>query len=199
MGSVKVGKVGVDDPLVLWAGGPRSTSDVGTYDSLWVRLVDLPGSAPGPSLDARPCDVIVEVEDVTAPWNDGPLADPRRRRVGHGGAKRATPDATLSVQSLGAAYLGAGNLVAQHRAGLVAEQRAGAVGELSGRCGRRSPRPSPSTSSRRSSRSEAPAEDRPSRPRPPHDPPGPRTEDTQSPTLLGESADSSPGMSVPCP
>ena len=52
MGSVSLSKVGVDDPLFLWAGGPRSTSDVGTYDSLWVRLVDLPGGPAGSDMGA---------------------------------------------------------------------------------------------------------------------------------------------------
>ena len=70
MGSVSIGKVGVDDPLVLWAGGPRSTSDVGTYDSLWVRLVDLPEALQARTW-TQPCDVTVEVEDANAPWNQG--------------------------------------------------------------------------------------------------------------------------------
>ena len=131
MATVKVGKVGVDDPLFLWTGGPRSTSDVGTYDSLWLRIVDLPDA-----LEARawtqPCDVVVEVEDVHAPWNHG------RWRIhadasGQATVERTSADAevTLAIGSLGAAYLGGGNLVAQLRAGLVDEQRAGAVAELS--------------------------------------------------------------------
>ena len=86
MGSVSIGKVGVDDPLVLWAGGPRSTSDVGTYDSLWVRLVDLPGSAPGPNLDPT-VRRHRRGRGRQRPLEPGPLADPRRRhRSGHGGA-----------------------------------------------------------------------------------------------------------------
>ncbi|HEY8306174.1 MAG TPA: GNAT family N-acetyltransferase [Lapillicoccus sp.] len=131
MGTVKVGKVGADDPLVLWTGGPRSTSDVGTFDSLWVRIVDLPEA-----LEARtwtqPCDVVLEVADVHAPWNDG------RWRIHADASGQASVDATsadaevtLPIQALGAAYLGGGNLAAQHRAGLVAEQRVGAVRELS--------------------------------------------------------------------
>jgi predicted acetyltransferase len=131
MGNVSIGKVGVDDPLILWAGGPRSTSDVGTYDSLWVRLVDLPEALHARTW-TQPCDVTVEVEDANAPWNQG------RWRIHADAAGQATvertsadADVTLPIQALGAAYLGGGNLVAQHRAGLVAEQRAGAVRELS--------------------------------------------------------------------
>jgi GNAT superfamily N-acetyltransferase len=131
MGSVTVSKVGIDDPLLLWAGGHRSTSDVGTYDSLWVRLVDLPEA-----LQARTwteaCDVVVDVNDIQAPWNQG------RWRIHADATGSATveqtsadADLTLPMRTLGAAYLGGGNLVAQHRAGLVNELRPGAVAELS--------------------------------------------------------------------
>lgn len=108
MGSVSIGKVGVDDPLVLWAGGPRSTSDVGTYDSLWVRLVDLPEALQARTW-TQPCDA-----------------------TGQASVERTSADAdvALPVQALGAAYLGGGNLMAQHRAGLLTEHRAGAVREL---------------------------------------------------------------------
>jgi GNAT superfamily N-acetyltransferase len=130
MGSVKVGTVGVEDPLLLWAGGPRATSDVATYDSLWVRLVDL-----AEALEARawsaPCDVTVEVADLAAPWNAGTwriLAD----ETGTAVVRRtdAGPDVRLPVEAMGGAYLGGGNLVALHRAGLVEECRPGAVAEL---------------------------------------------------------------------
>ena len=50
IGTVKVSTVGVDDPLLLWVGGPRATAEVATYDSLWVRLVDLPEA-----LEAQQC------------------------------------------------------------------------------------------------------------------------------------------------
>ena len=75
MGSVSIGKVGVDDPLLLWAGGPRSTSDVGTYDSLWVRLVDLP-EALGPHLDPA-VRRHRRGRGHQRPLEPGPLADPR--------------------------------------------------------------------------------------------------------------------------
>lgn len=130
IGTVKVGTVGVDDPLLLWAGGPRATSDVATYDSLWVRLVDLPEALQDRTWSA-PCDVVIEVADTTAPWNDGSW------RIAADDAGEATVDRTtaesdvrLRVDALGAAYLGGGNLVALQRAGLVTERRKGAVAEL---------------------------------------------------------------------
>jgi predicted N-acetyltransferase YhbS len=130
IGTVKVGNVGLDDPLLLWAGGPRATSDVATYDSLWVRLVDL-----AEALEARtwsaPCDVVVEVADAAAPWNQGSW----RVRADQTGAATvesttAESDVRLQVEALGAAYLGGGNLVALQRAGLVEERRKGAVAQL---------------------------------------------------------------------
>lgn len=130
IGTVKVGTVGVDDPLLLWVGGPRATSDVATYDSLWVRLVDLPEALQDRTWSA-PCDVVIEVVDTTAPWNDGSwrvVSDD----AGVATVERTTTesDVRLRVEALGAAYLGGGNLVAMRRAGLVAERRKGAVDEL---------------------------------------------------------------------
>jgi GNAT superfamily N-acetyltransferase len=130
IGTVKVGCVGVDDPLLQWVGGPRSTSDVATYDSLWVRLVDLPQALQARSWSA-PCDVVVEVADDAAPWNEGSWRI-RASTDGEATVERTTTesDVRLGVGALGAAYLGGGNLVTQQRAGLVEERREGAVAEL---------------------------------------------------------------------
>jgi GNAT superfamily N-acetyltransferase len=130
VGTVKLARLGVDDPVLAWVGGPRGTSDLATYDSLWVRLVDLPAALQDRAWSA-PCDVVVEVADTAAPWNDGVW----RIQADDGGratVQRATtrPDLRLSVDALGAAYLGGGNLVALQRAGFVTEHRSGAVAEL---------------------------------------------------------------------
>lgn len=130
MGAVKVHTVGVDDPLTHWAAGPRATSDVETYDSLWVRLVDLPEALQDRSWSA-PCDVVVEVDDAHAPWNAGTW---RIHAAADGAAtvERTTSEADLRlpVAALGAVYLGGGNLVAMQRAGLVEERGRGAAAEL---------------------------------------------------------------------
>lgn len=130
MGTVKVGTVGVEDPLLHWVGGPRSTADVATYDSLWVRLVDLPEALQARTWSAT-CDVVVEVADATAPWNEGTWRI-RADRDGQASVERSTAEAEvrLGTEALGAAYLGGGNLVALRRAGLVTEGRRGAVAEL---------------------------------------------------------------------
>ena len=128
MGTVKLPEVAVDDPIWHWVG-PRSASDVIPVDSLWVRIVDLPAALPL-RWYAEACDVVVDVTDAHAPWQDG-----RWRIVvggGEGRAERTGADADieLPVAALGSAYLGGGNLVALLRAGQLTEKRAGAVGEL---------------------------------------------------------------------
>jgi GNAT superfamily N-acetyltransferase len=130
IGTVKVSTVGVEDPLLAWVGGPRSAADVATYDSLWVRLVDLDGALRDRAWSA-PCNVVVEVADRSAPWNEGRWRI-RATDAGDATVERSTAEADirLGVDALGAAYLGGGNLVARQRAGLVAERRKGAVAEL---------------------------------------------------------------------
>jgi predicted acetyltransferase len=130
IGTVKVKTVGVDDPLLLWVGGPRATSDVATFDSLWVRLVDLPEALQDRVWNA-PCEVVVEVVDAAASWNSGRWQI-RADDSGRASVERTTAEADmrLSVEALGAAYLGGSNLVAMQHAGLVAERRKGAVAEL---------------------------------------------------------------------
>jgi GNAT superfamily N-acetyltransferase len=130
IGTVKVGRIGADHPLLSWIGSPRSASDLATYDSLWVRLVDLPEALEDRAWSA-PCDVVVEVTDPAAPWNEGSW----RIRADDSGAARverttAESDVRLPVEALGAAYLGGGSLAALQHAGLVAERRSGAIAEL---------------------------------------------------------------------
>ena len=130
IGTVKVGTLGTDDPVLHWVAGPRATADVSTTDNLWVRLVQLPEA-----LQARawstPCAVVAAVADRAAPWNEGTwLLEADASGSASVTRSSADPEVSLDVASLGAAYLGGGNLVAAHRAGLVTEHRAGAVAEL---------------------------------------------------------------------
>ncbi len=128
-GSVKVHGIGEYDPLLSWVQGPRSLGALHPYDSLWVRLVDLPQALAQRGYEAD-CDVVVEVADEQAPWNAGRW----RIRVKDGVADvTATDDdaeLSLPVSALGAAYLGGSNLAALHRAGVVAEHRSGAARDL---------------------------------------------------------------------
>ena len=128
-GTIKVHGVGESDPLLSWVQGPRGLGDVRPFDSLWVRLVDLPEALARAGYEAD-CDVVVEVADEPAPWNAGRW----RIRVKDGTADvtRTDDDAEVSlpVTALGAAYLGGTNLAALHRAGVIAEHRPGAAREL---------------------------------------------------------------------
>lgn len=128
MGTTKLETVAADDPLLGWLGGPRDTGDLQTWDSTWVRLVDLGAAWPLRSFEGD-CDVVVEVEDRYAPWNAG-----RWRLTASGGsgvaARTSDPaDVTLDVAVLGAGFLGHG-IGGLLRAGLVREDRAEAYAEL---------------------------------------------------------------------
>lgn len=130
MGTAKIGTVAQDDPLLHWVGGPRATGDVKTYDSLWVRLVDLPEALQARAWSA-PCDVVVDVADEHAPWNQGRW----RIHAGPDGSAEVTrtdtpADLRVQVEALGGAYVGGGNLLTLQRAGLVEEARPGAATEL---------------------------------------------------------------------
>lgn len=128
--SVDLWGVDADDELLAWTHGPRGAAGVETYDSLWVRLVDLPAAVAQRSYDA-PCDVVVDVVDEAAPWNAGVwriVVDADRR--GDLTPTDRPPDLRLPVEAIGAAYLGAFSLVTRRRAGLVEELRPGAAAEL---------------------------------------------------------------------
>jgi GNAT superfamily N-acetyltransferase len=128
MGTTRLENVGIDDPILGWLGGPRGTGDLKTWDSTWVRLVDLEAAWALRAYEAD-CDVVVEVEDRHAPWNAG------RWRLtassGSGSAARTdeAADVTLDVSVLGAGFLGHG-IGGLLRAGLVGEHREGSYADL---------------------------------------------------------------------
>ena len=128
MGTTKLENIGADDPLLGWLGGPRDTGDLQTWDSTWVRLVDLGAAWPLRSFEGD-CDVVVEVEDRHAPWNAGRWRLTASRGSGSATRTDATADVTLDVAVLGAGFLGHG-IGGRLRAGLVQEHRTGAYAEL---------------------------------------------------------------------
>ena len=95
-------------------------------DGLWVRLVDVP-KALSERRYAAQGRVTFEVQDLFCPWNEG-------RYVAEGGpdgascvATDAEPDLVMSVNELGAAYLGGMSFRQLHRAGRVQEEQPGAL------------------------------------------------------------------------
>jgi predicted acetyltransferase len=130
----------VDDPLLHLLADPRRLR-VQVSDGLWARLVDV-GKALAQRRYASAADVVIEVTDGLLGENQGRW----RLSTGtgdQGGAfpagglpatcerTTASPDLTLPVHALGAAYLGGTRLGALARAGLVTEHRPGAVAALS--------------------------------------------------------------------
>ncbi|MCE0486122.1 GNAT family N-acetyltransferase [Ornithinimicrobium sediminis] len=129
-GSVSLPARGVDDPVLWWAGGPRSTSAKVT-DALWLRLVDVDRALSRRGY-AAPVDVVLEVADDTCPWN----ARRWRLTAGNDGvgtcvATEDPADLRLPVEVLGAAYAGGRSVAAQAAAGWVTEETPGAVVRLS--------------------------------------------------------------------
>ena len=128
--SITIPGVGADDPLLWWAGGPRGMG-VKTFDSLWLRLVDVGGALSARGYSSA-CDVVLDVVDPVCPWNQRTW----RLTVDPSGVATCAPttddaDLHLPVQSLGAAYLGSRNIAAQARQGLVTEVTAGSARLLS--------------------------------------------------------------------
>ncbi|MGF9754658.1 GNAT family N-acetyltransferase [Microvirga sp. 0TCS3.31] len=128
MGTTKLENVGVDDPILGWVGGPRGTGDLKTWDSTWVRLVDVEAAWPLRSYESD-CDVVVEVQDRHAPWNAGRWRLTATSGTGAAARTDSPADVSLDVAALGAGYLGHG-IGGLLRAGLVQEHRPGAYAEL---------------------------------------------------------------------
>jgi predicted acetyltransferase len=128
-GKITVGGVASTDPLLSWVEGPRGLGDVHPFDSLWLRLVDLPEALAARGYEGT-CDVVVEVADEPAPWNAGRWRIRVKDGVGEAARTDDEAEVSLPVAALGAAYLGGANLAEMHRAGVVGEHRTGAVREL---------------------------------------------------------------------
>jgi predicted acetyltransferase len=129
MGKVDVWNVAVDDPLLLWLDNIRAASPR-WLDALYVRVVDVPGALRSRAY-ARPVDVVLEVADPICPSNDGRwhlVADTDRVTCEH---TDRSPDLSMSVTELGAAYLGGTQLSDLGMAGRVAEHTPGALATAS--------------------------------------------------------------------
>ena len=128
--SIVIGGRAIDDPLLWWAGGPRALS-LKSFDSLWLRLVDVDAALTARGYSS-PCDISLAVVDPTCPWNQRTW----RLTVDQEGAATCMPttdeaDIRLPVQALGAAYLGSRTLATQAKEGLVNELRTGSLRLLS--------------------------------------------------------------------
>jgi len=107
----------VDEPLYWMLSDPRRLVRH-PHDSLWVRVVDVPGALEGRAYRAEGA-VTFRVRDPFCAW----VAGVYRLECGHGGAScrrvEATPDFELGAADLGACYLGGTRFAALARAGRV--------------------------------------------------------------------------------
>jgi predicted acetyltransferase len=128
-GTITIYGISSTDPVLSWVQGPRGLGDIKPYDSLWVRLVDLPAALATRGYEDD-CDVVVEVADEQAPGNAGRWRIQVKDGVAEATRSEDEAEVALPVAALGAAYLGLANLAEMHRAGVIAERRPGAVREL---------------------------------------------------------------------
>ncbi|HEV2372065.1 MAG TPA: GNAT family N-acetyltransferase [Streptosporangiaceae bacterium] len=133
----------VDDPLLHLLADPRRLR-ASVSDNLWVRLVDV-AAALTQRRYACPVDVVIDVTDRLCPPNEGhwrlatdTAGDGTSRATlaaeGFGGTCERTSapaDVALTVEALGAAYLGGTRLGTLARAGLATEATPGALAALS--------------------------------------------------------------------
>ena len=131
VGEVRAWRRPLDEPLLaMLADGRRARPAL--VDALWLRLVDLPEAMTRRQY-AAPADLVLEVSDPVIAANDGRW----RLRAGGPGAARAAcertsdaADVRLTVQTLGAAYLGGAQLSQFAAAGHVVELTPGALATL---------------------------------------------------------------------
>ena len=132
----------VDDPLLAMLADPRRAYPA-VSDALWVRLTDLP-AALCQRRYATGLDLVLDVIDPVLPDNagrwrlrsdgpgDGGPADGGPADRGQVACERSSSpaDVLLTVQAVGAAYLGAASLGQLAAAGHVRELTPGAAGRL---------------------------------------------------------------------
>jgi predicted acetyltransferase len=127
--SVTYGYAAVDEPLQYLINEPGRLA-ARIADSLWVRVVDVPAALAARRY-AAPVDVVLDVTDPLLPENAGRW----RLTGGPDGATCAATDApadlAVSINDLGAVYLGATRLTGLADAGRVRELRPGTLAPAS--------------------------------------------------------------------
>jgi predicted acetyltransferase len=122
----------IDDPLLAMLADARRAQPL-VSDALWVRLIDLPG-ALGQRRFASAVDVVLDVLDPFLPENAGRWRLASSGLAGDGTARcertTAAADILLSVDALGAGYLGGASFGQLAAAGHVTELTPGALALL---------------------------------------------------------------------
>jgi predicted acetyltransferase len=130
---VEFWSMALDEPLMYLVDEPR-TLGARRFDSLWIRLTDVPAALTARRYCA-PLDVVLEVSDAIIGENAGRWrlrsAGPAAVDVTCQPAAGMPADVALDVADLGTAYLGGATLAALAAAGRVRELRPGALAPLS--------------------------------------------------------------------
>lgn len=121
--------VAPDDPLLHLLEDERAAKPY-VRDNLWVRVLNVKAALEGRGYEAD-ANVVIEVADKQVPANAGRW----RVEISDGSATvtpapDATPDLSLNIQELGAAYLGGVRIEALTHASLVTEHTPGAASHL---------------------------------------------------------------------
>ncbi len=117
IGTIEMENASVDEPL-YWMLADSRRLERKSFDSIWVRLVDIEGALGGRkySTEGR---VVFRVDDPVLPWCDGTFEVEGGQEGAICRATNATPDVTLSAADLATVYLGGARLEALSRAGRV--------------------------------------------------------------------------------
>ncbi|HLZ23327.1 MAG TPA: GNAT family N-acetyltransferase [Ktedonobacterales bacterium] len=124
--TVRAGHRPVDDPLRWMLVNSRRLRVLRQSDDLWLRLLDIPAALAARRYAAAD-RVVLEVTDVFLPENAGRYALDAGEDEAVCRTTMETPDLTLDVADLGAAYLGGVSFATLAQAGRVHERRAGAL------------------------------------------------------------------------
>jgi predicted acetyltransferase len=120
---VKVWSRPVDDPLRWLLADQRDYEIKEYWDEQWLRLVDVPVALAARTYNDAAGSVVIRVTDPILPANSG------RYEIAAGGATRSrrAADLDLSIELLGAIYLGGTSVSELVAAGRVDERRRGAA------------------------------------------------------------------------
>ncbi|HEX6030593.1 MAG TPA: GNAT family N-acetyltransferase [Tepidiformaceae bacterium] len=117
IGQIEWENASVDEPL-YWMLADSRRMERRSYDSIWVRLVDIERSLGGRQYSAEG-RVVFGVRDPFLPWCDGSFELDASRGGAICRATNAEPEIVLSAADLATVYLGGARLETLRRAGRV--------------------------------------------------------------------------------
>lgn len=126
VGTVKAYDRPLDEPLRWRLAEPRRLRLTQYYDFVWVRLLDVPAALTGRRY-ATNDELVIGLTDALRPQNSGTYALEGGPEGAVCRATSSSPDLSMEIADLGAAYLGGVRFSTLARAGRVSEERPGAL------------------------------------------------------------------------